>query len=111
MGNDISGTFGIAKDKTIALILMYSKIKPVDKSLEYSLLSDPFDLNGDMEDFDFEPTPTISLDISNQFCRDADAYYAEAKWSTVSAIAQTPPCLVFELGEKTLVGCVRERGV
>jgi len=36
------------------LIPIYSEIKPVDKSLEYSLPSEPSDLNGDTEDFDPE---------------------------------------------------------
>ena len=77
------------------MIPIYSKIKPVDKSLEYSLPSEPSDLHGDTEDFDFESTLTIfsetkALDILNRFRRDADAYYVEAKRSTVSGIAQIP---------------------
>lgn len=82
-------------DKTLVLIPIYSKIKPVDTSLEYSLPSEPSDLNGDTEEFDFGSTLTIfsevkALDISNRFRRDADAYYVEAKRSTVSGIAQIP---------------------
>lgn len=93
--DDIDGAFKVAKDKTIALIPIYSKIQPVDKSLEYSLPSEPSDLNGDTEDFDFESTLTIfsetkALDILSRFRRDADAYYVEAKRSTVSGIAQIP---------------------
>ena len=53
------------------------------------------DLNGETEEFDFESTLTVfsetkALDISNRFRRDADAYYVEAKRSTVSSIAQIP---------------------
>ena len=67
----------------------------MDTSLEYSLPSEPSDLNGETEEFDFESTLTIfsetkALDISNRFRRDADAYYVEAKRSTVSGIAQIP---------------------
>jgi hypothetical protein len=67
----------------------------VDTSLEYSLPSEPSDFDGETEEFDFESTLTIfsetkGLDISNRFRRDADAYYVEAKRSTVSGIAQIP---------------------
>ena len=67
----------------------------MDTSLQYSLPSEPSDLNGETEEFDFESTLTIfsetkALDISNRFRRDADAYYVEAKRSTVSGIAQIP---------------------
>lgn len=67
----------------------------MDTSLEYSLPSEPSDLGGDTEEFDFESTLTIfsetkALDILNRFRRDADAYYVEAKRSTVSGIAQIP---------------------
>ena len=77
------------------MIPIYSKIKPVDTSLEYSLPSEPSDLGGETEEFDFDSTLTIfsetkALDISSRFRRDADAYYVEAKRSTVSGIAQIP---------------------
>jgi len=67
----------------------------VDTSLEYSLPSEPSDLSGETEEFDFESTLTIfsetkAMDITNRFRRDADAYYVEAKRSTVSGIAQIP---------------------
>ncbi|KAF9653272.1 protein SEY1 [Thelephora ganbajun] len=93
--DDIDGAFKFAKDNTLALIPIYSKIKPMDTSLEYSLPSEPSDLNGETEEFDFESTLTIfsetkALDISTRFRRDADAYYVEAKRSTVSGIAQIP---------------------
>jgi len=93
--DDIDGAFKVAKDNTLALIPIYSKIKPVDTSLQYSLPSEPSDSNGETEEFDFEASLTIfsetkGLDISNRFRRDADAYYVEAKRSTVSSIAQIP---------------------
>ena len=67
----------------------------MDTSLEYELPSEPSDLNGETDEFDFESTLTIfsetkALDISNRFRRDADAYYVEAKRSTVAGIAQIP---------------------
>lgn len=67
----------------------------MDTSLEYSLPSEPSDLSGETEEFDFESTLTIfsetkAMDITNRFRRDADAYYVEAKRSTVSGIAQIP---------------------
>ena len=67
----------------------------MDTSLEYSLPSEPSDLSGETEEFDFESTLTVfsetkAMDISTRFRRDADAYYVEAKRSTVSGIAQIP---------------------
>ena len=35
-------------------------------------------------------TETKALDLSTKFRRDADAYYVEAKRSTVSSVAQIP---------------------
>lgn len=47
------------------------------------------------EEFDFPATlivfsETKSLDLTNRFRKDADAYYVEAKRSTVSSVAQIP---------------------
>lgn len=47
------------------------------------------------DDFDFPATLIIftemkALDLVNRFRREADAYYVEAKRSTVSSIAQIP---------------------
>lgn len=74
---------------------MYSKISPQDTSLEYLLPSEPADSSTNTEEFDFPSTlvvftETKSLDLENRFRRDADAYYVEAKRSTVSSIAQIP---------------------
>ena len=85
----------LPSQQTLALIPIYSKIKPVDKSLKYSLPSEPSNLNGDTEDPDPESMLTIfsetkAFDILNRFRWDADAYYVEVKRSTVSSVAQIP---------------------
>ena len=51
-------------------------------------------LSGTVE-FDFDSTLIIftekkSLELMNKFRKDAVAYYVEAKWSTVSSVAQIP---------------------
>lgn len=81
--------------QTLELISLYSKIDPIDKSLEYTLPSEPSDPLTSADDFDFASTLTIfsetkALDLANRFRRDADAFYVEAKRSTVSSIAQIP---------------------
>lgn len=73
---------------------MYSQIIPVDPSLEYSLPSDA-SLTSTDDEFDFPSTliiftETKALDLTNKFRRDADAYYVEAKRSTVLSVAQIP---------------------
>lgn len=75
---------------------MYAKIIPQDPSLEFSLPSDTDDdtLSGEGE-FDFAATLIVlsaskQADMNARFRRDADAYYVEAKRSTVSSIAQIP---------------------
>ncbi|KIJ18584.1 hypothetical protein PAXINDRAFT_8839 [Paxillus involutus ATCC 200175] len=96
--DDIDGEFRKAKEQTLALIPLYSKISPVDPSLEYTPPPPPSDTTGSStseEDFDFPSSLIIfsefkSLDITARFRRDADAYYVEAKRSTVSSIAQVP---------------------
>lgn len=74
---------------------MYSKIAPVNPSLEFKLPSENADSLSGGEDFDFPSTlivftETKSIDLMNKFRRDADAYYVEAKRSMVSSIAQIP---------------------
>ncbi|KAG6817484.1 Dynamin-like GTPase that mediates homotypic ER fusion [Tephrocybe sp. NHM501043] len=92
--DDIDSAFKKAKDETLELVPLYSKIAPVDLELEYSLPSEPTDsLSSD--DFDFPATliiftETKTLELTNKFRRDADAYYVEAKRSTVASIAQIP---------------------
>lgn len=77
------------------LVPLYSKISPVDKSLEYTLPSDASALSSAEDEFDFPKTlvvftETKALDLTTKFRRDADAYYVEAKRSTVASIAQIP---------------------
>ncbi|KAL0575676.1 Dynamin-like GTPase that mediates homotypic ER fusion [Marasmius crinis-equi] len=98
-GDDIDGVFKKAKDDTLDLIPLYSKIKPVDSSLEYILPDDASsaaaDSSGSSEEYDFNASLTVlsdtkAFDITNKFRKDADAYYVEAKRSTVSSIAHIP---------------------
>ncbi|KAH7888883.1 RHD3/Sey1 [Phlebopus sp. FC_14] len=97
--DDIDGAFRNAKDQTLALIPLYSKIAPVDPSLEYTLPPSPTSsTSGPLapeDELDFPATLVIfteskCLDLTARFRRDADAYYVEAKRSTVSSIAQVP---------------------
>ncbi|KAF9529256.1 protein SEY1 [Crepidotus variabilis] len=96
--DDIDSAFKWAKDHTLELVPLYSKIVPEDSSLEFSLPSDTDSsdaLNGNGDEFDFESslvifTETKALDLTNKFRKDADAYYVEAKRSTVASIAQIP---------------------
>ena len=74
---------------------MYSKIIPEDSSLEFTLPSESSDSLSGTDDFDFDSTliiftETKSLELTNKFRKDADAYYVEAKRSTVSSVAQIP---------------------
>ena len=86
----IDGTF-----QTLELVPLYSKIKPADSTLEFSLPSETSDSLSGTDEFDFDSTLTIftetkSLELTNKFRKDADAYYVEAKRSTVSSVAQIP---------------------
>ncbi|KAF9567947.1 root hair defective 3 GTP-binding protein [Agrocybe pediades] len=93
--DDIDGAFKKAKDATIGLVPLYSKIRPQDSSLQFDLPSEQTDSLSEGDDFDFASTLTVftetkALDLTNKFRKDADAYYVEAKRSTVSSIAQIP---------------------
>jgi protein SEY1 len=81
------------------LIPLYAKISPVDTSNEYILPMESRDtFNNETaldEEIDFEAslvifTETKSLELANRFRKDADAYYVEAKRSTVATMAQIP---------------------
>ncbi|KAG5652873.1 Dynamin-like GTPase that mediates homotypic ER fusion [Sphagnurus paluster] len=92
--DDIDTAFKKAKDETLDLVPLFSKISPVDSALEYSLPSDTVDPLSN-EEFDFPATlvvftETKAIELTNKFRRDADAYYVEAKRSTVASIAQIP---------------------
>ncbi|OSD06948.1 root hair defective 3 GTP-binding protein [Trametes coccinea BRFM310] len=93
--DDIDGAFRKAKEQTLELIPLYWRIKPMDPSLEFTLPSETSDSLTNGEDFDFPSTlivftETKALDLENRFRRDADAFYVEAKRSTVSSVAQIP---------------------
>lgn len=65
----------------------------MDPSLQYTLA--PSTANATEEEFDFAASLVIFsgskyLDLTARFRRDADAYFVEAKRSTVSSIAQVP---------------------
>ncbi|KAG5641514.1 Dynamin-like GTPase that mediates homotypic ER fusion [Asterophora parasitica] len=92
--DDIDSAFKKAKDETLELVPLYSKISPVDSTLEYTLPSEATDTLSS-EEFDFPATlivftETKTLELTSKFRRDADAYYVEAKRSTVASIAQIP---------------------
>lgn len=93
--DDIDGVFKKAKEQTLNLIPLYSDIKPQDPTLEFTLPSDSGDsLSGEGES-DFDASLTVfsankQAELSNKFRKDADAFYVEAKRSTVSGIAQIP---------------------
>lgn len=93
--DDIDGAFQKARDETVQLVPLYSKISPVDKSFAYTLPSETSDSLTSEDDFDFPTTLTIftetkALDLTARFRKDADAFYVEAKRSTVSSVAQIP---------------------
>ncbi|KAF9816747.1 hypothetical protein IEO21_03909 [Rhodonia placenta] len=93
--DDIDGAFKKARDQTLELIPVYSRIQPIDPSLEYTLPSETSDSLTGSDEFDFPSTliiftETKILDLMSRFRRDADAYYVEAKRSTVSSVAQIP---------------------
>ncbi|KAG6874499.1 Dynamin-like GTPase that mediates homotypic ER fusion [Termitomyces sp. Mi166 len=92
--DDIDSAFKKAKDETLELVPLFSKIVPVDPAVEFSLPSEQSD-SLSAEEFDFPSTLVIFtetkvLDLTNKFRKDADAYYVEAKRSTVASIAQIP---------------------
>lgn len=92
--DDIDSAFKKAKEQTLELVPLYSRIKPMDSSLEFVLDDDASDDLAN-EEFEFASSLTVlsetkCLDLINKFRRDADAFYVEAKRSTVSSIAQIP---------------------
>lgn len=96
-GMDIEGTFKDAKDHTLALIPLYGKISPLDPDNEFSLggSDSQVESNDGDSDLDFPGCLAIfslakQLDLETRFRKDADAYYVEAKRSTVSSVAQIP---------------------
>lgn len=93
--DDIDSAFKKAKDQTLELVPLYSRISPEDDSLAFSLPSESSDSLAGTDEFDFESTllvfsETKAVELTNKFRKDADAYYVEAKRSTVSSVAQIP---------------------
>ncbi|KIM21081.1 hypothetical protein M408DRAFT_333668 [Serendipita vermifera MAFF 305830] len=99
--DDLDSVFKKAKDVTLDLIAVYAKIAPTDLSLLPTNIPSDDDLppsflaSNSSDDFEFESSlvllsETKQLDITSRFRRDADAYYVEAKRSTVASIAQIP---------------------
>jgi protein SEY1 len=99
--DDIDGAFKKAKEQTLELIPLYSKIVPTDSSLVYTLPADAASTSDNSgsssteEPFDFEASLTVfsetkALDLAAKFRKDADLAYVEAKRSTVSSVAQVP---------------------
>jgi protein SEY1 len=87
--------------QTLDLISIYAKIAPTDSSLLPDNIPSDTDLppsfmaSNSADEFDFTASlvllsETKQLDITSRFRRDADAYYVEAKRSTVASIAQIP---------------------
>ena len=124
--DDIDSAFRKARDETLSLIPLYSKINPQDASLSIDFASIDFasidfasiDLActsdchpasvslGEEEGFDFPSTLTVlsearKAEISTRFRKEADALYVEAKRSTVSSVAQIP---VWMFGVMALLG-------
>jgi len=85
-GDDIDGAFKKAKDVTLELIFLYSKIIPEDSELEYT---PPEEEEGDALGL-VVFSETKALELGARFRREADAHYVEAKRSTVASIAQIP---------------------
>jgi protein SEY1 len=106
--DDIDGAFRKARDEvsvaqaarhiltysqTLELLPLYASVAPRSETVAQGLASDSA-APGD-EEFDMESTlqilaPTKAVELSARFRRDADAYYVEAKRSTVSSVAQIP---------------------
>ncbi|KDN35946.1 root hair defective 3 GTP-binding protein [Tilletiaria anomala UBC 951] len=100
--DDIDGIFRKARDETLELIPIYARIEPKDESLLPSIPSSADDpeqaaavARGEEDEFNFGASlvvfsETRKADIGTRFRKEADAYYVEAKRSTVSSIAQVP---------------------
>jgi len=78
--------------QTLEFIPLFAKVSPQDKTLIPEV---PTPSSGVEDEFEFENSLTVLsetkiLDVTNRFRKDADAFYVEAKRSTVSSIAQIP---------------------
>jgi len=96
--DDIDAAFRKARDQTLELVPLYSRIQAQDSSLEFSLPSDTDEaalLSTGEPIFDFPSTLIVfteskQMDLIAKFRRESDAYYVEAKRSIVSSVAQVP---------------------
>lgn len=80
--------------QTLELVPLYSKITPTDPALAYEPPAEG-ESGAPEEEFDYAAslvvfTESKALELGARFRRDADAYYVEAKRSTVSSVAQIP---------------------
>ncbi|KAL1753444.1 RHD3/Sey1 [Schizophyllum commune] len=92
--DDIDSHFKKARDQALELIPLYAKIAPQDSSLQVEVPDEPTD-SLTQDEFDFEASLTVftetkTMDLTNKFRKDADAFYVEAKRSTVASVAQIP---------------------
>ncbi|KAJ7222603.1 root hair defective 3 GTP-binding protein-domain-containing protein [Mycena pura] len=98
--DDIDGVFKEARDETLGLIRLYSRIQPLDPLLKYELPADSIALPTDSlsdEDFDFAATLVVitkprGVELTQKFRREADAYCAEAKRSRQPYAPQPSEC-------------------
>ncbi|CAO3615002.1 unnamed protein product [Mucor fragilis] len=88
--DDIDSYFKKARDETLLLIKIFSK---VDLSMD-----EDFEIES-TDDFDFKQSLTIlgeakQIDITNRFKRESDAFYLEAKRSVVATTAKVPSWVI-----------------
>jgi hypothetical protein len=82
--------------QTLALVPLYARIEPTNASLLPSIPSHAALVErGEEEEFDFDASLLLfgearKADVAARLRKEADAYYVEAKRSTVSSIAQVP---------------------
>ncbi|CAD6565482.1 MAG: Dynamin-like GTPase that mediates homotypic ER fusion [Cyphobasidiales sp. Tagirdzhanova-0007] len=95
--DDIDTAFRAAKEETLALIPLYSKIAPSDPSLSFSMPDSETNSTETLDDVEFDFSTTLvvlseakQIDLADRFRRESDAYYVEAKRSMVSSISQIP---------------------
>lgn len=94
--DDLDSAFKKARDDTLALLPVYSTIKPSDPDLKLTPPeADVADEEADPEAFDEDTALTLVSStrmhsLEGRFKREADAAYVEAKRSMVSSVAQIP---------------------
>ncbi|KZP11507.1 RHD3-domain-containing protein [Athelia psychrophila] len=106
--DDIDGAFKRARDQTLELFQLYSKISPVDNSHAYILPPDAAALLLLEEGFDFDTTLTVLTDqkkvhLAVKFRRDAHAYYFDAKYGQVASMVKNVVCVYGVLAVPSLL--------